>query len=50
LEAAELLCLEKVEEKQNTSISRNPETKRINSIAYYLRAQLRSSSSKVFKV
>jgi hypothetical protein len=49
LEAAELLCLEKVEELQNISVSRNPETKCINSIAHCLRDQLRLSS-KVFKV
>jgi hypothetical protein len=44
LETAELLCPENVE-----FVSRNPETERINSIAHYLRAQLRSSSI-VFKV
>jgi len=49
LETAELLCPENVEELQNIIVSRNPETKCINIIANYLRAQLRSSS-KVFKV
>jgi hypothetical protein len=43
LEAAELLCLEKVEELKNISLSRNPAAKHINSIANYLRAQLTRS-------
>ena len=49
MEAAELLCPEEVEDLQNINVSGNPEIKRINNIANYLRAQLRSSS-KVFKV